>query len=122
MHYFFPVSIRYFSSFLWCGLTGLILLSSCESKQTATEEIPDTDEKKEEQIADTAMEGDGRVDNYDYTSTDKGNFTEEGIWEQEPEFCSPPPFPEKRICTGEVGPWAKALQMALWFFEGRQRQ
>ena len=30
--------------------------------------------------------------------------------------CVPEPFPKNYTCSGEPGPWAEALQKALWFF------
>ncbi|MBN2529502.1 MAG: glycoside hydrolase family 9 protein [Deltaproteobacteria bacterium] len=77
--------------------------------------VPD-DKDTAAEAADTVMEGDGIVDNYDYTSTDEGAFTAEGIWELEPQFCSSTPFPDNYTCSSDPGGWAKALQMALWFF------
>src|SRR5690606_28361312 len=34
----------------------------------------------------------------------------------EPPVCSPEPFPLTYTCEGTPGPWAEALQKALWFF------
>lgn len=45
-----------------------------------------------------------------------GYWGEDGVWYQSPEFCVPPPFPNKATCKGEQSMWARALQMALWFF------
>lgn len=33
-----------------------------------------------------------------------------------PEVCLPEPFPKDYTCVGATGPWAEALQKALWFF------
>ncbi|MBN2715824.1 MAG: glycoside hydrolase family 9 protein, partial [Deltaproteobacteria bacterium] len=98
---------------LWWGIPCLTLLAGCAEK-------PFADTAAEETIThpqvDTAAEGDGRVDNYDYASTDAGHFTELGVWEQEPEYCIPASFPQRATCKGAPGLWGKALQMALWFF------
>lgn len=45
-----------------------------------------------------------------------GFWGEDGVWYQNPEFCVPPPFPNKETCKGDLGVWGHALQMALWFF------
>lgn len=54
-----------------------------------------------------AGDGDGLSD---------GFWGEDGVWYQNPEFCVPPSFPNKETCKGNQGVWARALQMALWFF------
>ncbi|MBN2339984.1 MAG: glycoside hydrolase family 9 protein [Deltaproteobacteria bacterium] len=75
----------------------------------------------ERQVGDNASDnlqsddGDGAVDNYDYSGS-VGWFNDEGVWEQPKEFCAPPPFPAGNSCDGESGKLGKALQMALWFF------
>ncbi len=48
--------------------------------------------------------------------SDDGFWGDDGVWYQNPEFCIPPPFPNEATCKGEQGLWARALQMALWFF------
>ncbi|MBN1653569.1 MAG: glycoside hydrolase family 9 protein [Deltaproteobacteria bacterium] len=47
---------------------------------------------------------------------DDGFWGDDGTWYQNPEMCIPPPFPNKATCKGEQGLFARALQMALWFY------
>ena len=103
---------RYLPIMFWCGVVCVINVTGC-----AEDSAESVDEQISEQVADTSQEGDGRVDNYDYGSTDAGHFTDLGVWEQEPDYCIPTSFPAKYSCEGEeTGMWAEALQMALWFF------
>lgn len=91
--------------------------SSGDSRGDPTQSVTDSStalDQDSSTIVET-VDGDGAVDAYDYTA-DGGQFNDRGVWEQEREFCEPPVFPAQSNCVGEEGIWAKALQMALWFF------